>query len=426
MGPSESVPCAQTLSDGQSGFDRRWQRVLDCVRLGAPDRMPIGMTMNYWLARYGGISHRQQTDDYERETQIAEELVAAFEPDYFPSPFVMTTFGPMLDAIDFRQLEWPGHGVGDHQPYQYLDREYMTADEYDDFLFDPTGFYYEKYLPRVAGAFDGMQPLASLTGSVYLGLGFATMAFADESLQAAFDRVRAAGEAARAAVAADIAFAKRMARLETPTGFGLVASAPYDALADFCRGATGMMKDLYRRPEKVLAALDKMATLVARQTLAKASFVHNPLVFIPVHWAADPYMSQKQFRTFWWPSFARMAGELAAGGLIPMPLWQSDCSSRLETLRELEPGSCVHWFDNTDLVRAFEVLDDVAALRGGLTSSMMTTGTPHEIDAAVRELAERVFHRGGRLIFDSGFGIPDETPAENVRAMFAAARAYGG
>lgn len=31
----------------------------------------------------------------------------------------------------------------------------------------------------------------------------------------------------------------------------------------------------------------------------------------------------------------------------------------------------------------------------------------------------------GKLIFDSGFGIPDETPVNNVRVMFAAARRYG-
>lgn len=71
------------------------------------------------------------------------------------------------------------------------------------------------------------------------------------------------------------------------------------------------------------------------------------------------------------------------------------------------------------------MLGDVAALRGGLPSSLLIAGTPSEIDAAVRELVERVFHRGGKLIFDSGFGIPDEAPIENVRAMFEAARTYG-
>jgi uroporphyrinogen-III decarboxylase len=37
-----------------------------------------------------------------------------------------------------------------------------------------------------------------------------------------------------------------------------------------------------------------------------------------------------------------------------------------------------------------------------------------------------VFHKGGKLILDCAFGIPDETPVENVRAMFAAARKYAG
>jgi hypothetical protein len=48
------------------------------------------------------------------------------------------------------------------------------------------------------------------------------------------------------------------------------------------------------------------------------------------------------------------------------------------------------------------------------------------VDAAVRHLAENVFHKGGKLTLDAAFGIPDETPVENVRAMFAAARKYAG
>jgi uroporphyrinogen-III decarboxylase len=36
-----------------------------------------------------------------------------------------------------------------------------------------------------------------------------------------------------------------------------------------------------------------------------------------------------------------------------------------------------------------------------------------------------VFHKGGKLTLDGAFGVPDETPVENVRAMFAAAKKYG-
>lgn len=65
-------------------------------------------------------------------------------------------------------------------------------------------------------------------------------------------------------------------------------------------------------------------------------------------------------------------------------------------------------------------------MRGGLEASTMATGTPADVDAAVREIVETVWNKGGKLILDCGIGIPDETPIDNVRAMFRAARQYAG
>jgi uroporphyrinogen-III decarboxylase len=109
-----------------------------------------------------------------------------------------------------------------------------------------------------------------------------------------------------------------------------------------------------------------------------------------------------------------------------MPLWEADCTKRLEVIRDVPPGKCIYWFERTDMVKAFEVLGDVVALRGNLSPSMMTTGKPEEVDAAVKHLVDNVFNKGGKLILDCAFGIPDETPIENVRAMFSAARKYAG
>jgi hypothetical protein len=36
-----------------------------------------------------------------------------------------------------------------------------------------------------------------------------------------------------------------------------------------------------------------------------------------------------------------------------------------------------------------------------------------------------VFHKGGKLILDAAFGLPDETPVANALAMYRAARKYG-
>jgi uroporphyrinogen-III decarboxylase len=118
-----------------------------------------------------------------------------------------------------------------------------------------------------------------------------------------------------------------------------------------------------------------------------------------------------------------MLGMIDAG-LIPMPLWEADCTKRLEIIRDVPAGKCIYWFERTDMVKAFEVLGEVVALRGNLSASLMTTGTPADIDAEVRRLVEQVYRKGGKLILDAAFGVPDETPVENVRAMFQAARKY--
>jgi uroporphyrinogen-III decarboxylase len=209
-----------------------------------------------------------------------------------------------------------------------------------------------------------------------------------------------------------------------PTAFGTTSIAPYDLIGDYFRGATGMMTDLYRNKDKLLQLLDKAVVFILRQTIAAAKQWNHPIVFIPTHWAPDAFMSPKQFETFWWPTFRKLLIGLIDAGLIPMPLWESDCTKRLEVIRDIPAGKCIYWFERTDMVKAFEVLGDVVALRGNLSPSLLTTGKPEEVDAAVRHLAENVFHKGGKLILDAAFGLPDETPVENVRAMYAAARKY--
>ncbi len=408
-----------------AAYDARWTRIMDCVALKQPDRMPVVLYATFWLAKYGGVSCRELMYDYAQTRAIAERAVLEFEPDAY-SPMVLgTAAGPSLEAIGFKQLQWPGHGVGDNQPFQYLDREYMKADEYDDFIFDPTGYYLHTYLPRVASAFEGFEQLPIFPGLHYFRLVGGMRPFAKPEVRRALEHVVRAAEEIDRFSQHHIDFTARMTTLGFPCSHGSTAIAPYDFIADYFRGATGMMKDLYRNRDKLLALLDKAAVFLLKQAVATARASGNPVVFIPIHWAPDAFMSAKHFETFWWPSFRKLLIGLIDAELIPMPLWEADCTKRLEIIRDVPPGKCIYWFERTDMVRAFEVLGDVVALRGNLSPSMLTTGKPEEVDAAVRHLAENVFHKGGKLILDAAFGLPDETPVENVRAMFDAARKYG-
>ncbi|MGZ8396360.1 MAG: hypothetical protein ACXW3X_07310 [Rhodoplanes sp.] len=97
--------------EAKAAYDARWKRVMDCVALRQPDRMPTTMMATFWLARYGGISYRQLMYDYEKTKEIAERAILEFEPDA-PSPTVLAiASGPSLEAVGYKQLQWPGHGV---------------------------------------------------------------------------------------------------------------------------------------------------------------------------------------------------------------------------------------------------------------------------------------------------------------------------
>ena len=416
---------AQT-PEAKANYDARWQRIMDCVALKQPDRMPVGMHSFFWPATHGGLTFKELMYDYGKAKKACLDVVTEFEPDGVFPLLMGTALGNALEKLDFKQLQWPGHGVGEMQPFQYLDREYMKAEEYDEFLFDPTGFYIHTYLPRVAGAFEGFAKLPDFLGLHYFRLVHGIRPFALPEVRESFDRIVAAAEEVNVMFSHHLDWVQQINAAGYPLFNGVNSVSPYDFIADYFRGATGMMKDLYRHKDKLKQVLDKAAIFLARMTIKNARLSGNPIVFIPTHWAPDAFMSPKQFEEFWWPPFRRMMLELIEADLIPMPMWESDCTKRLEVIKDIPAGKCIYWFERTDMVKAFEVLGDRVALRGNLSPSMLTTGTPQDVDAAVKHLVDKVWNQGGKLILDGAFGIPDETPVANVRAMFDAARKYAG
>jgi hypothetical protein len=396
---------------------------MDCVALKQPDRMPVAFHATFWLAKYGGTSCRELMYDCRKTAELAIAACEEFQPEIcIPATFL--ALGRQLEATDFQQVNWPGHGVADKRPYQYLDREYMTAEEHDEFLFDATGFYFNTYLPRVATVFQGLTPLATLTGSFFFEIACAGGIFQQPQVRQAIEQLTQAGEESVQYMQEWKAFEQGLAARGFPMSSGPSALAPYDIVADFFRGATGMMKDLFRHKDEVLQGLEKVRILHLRKVLASAKLTPSPIVFIPIHWAPDAFMSPKQFETFWWPTFRRLLLDLIEAGLIPMVLWESDRTKPLPTIRDVPAGKCVYWFERTDMVTAFEAPGDVVALRGNISPSVLTTGTPQDVDLAVKHPVDNVWQRGGKLILDDAFGLPDETPVENVRAIFAAARKY--
>ena len=64
--------------------------------------------------------------------------------------------------------------------YQFVEGEYMKAEEYDHFLLDPTDFMIRRFWPRIMGGLSGFQQLPPLHNiiSYYLGISMGFRAFA--------------------------------------------------------------------------------------------------------------------------------------------------------------------------------------------------------------------------------------------------------
>ena len=72
-------------------------------------------------------------------------------------------------------------------------------------------------------------------------------------------------------------------------------NSPYDWIGNYLRGMRGIMLDMYRNPEKLLATVDLFTPLLIENTIQIAAKTGNPRVFMPLHRGAGGFMSKPQF-----------------------------------------------------------------------------------------------------------------------------------
>ena len=155
-------------------FETRLKRVNDVIALKKPDRVPICPTYHLFPARYGGMTYEEAFYDQERWLAAFEKLILDHEPDlYFQPGGGIAADGKAHEILGNRQIKWPGHGVPSHRSFQFVEDEYMKADEYDEFLNDPSDWTVRKYLPRIYSSLEGLGMMPTLTSMLvgYAGAG---------------------------------------------------------------------------------------------------------------------------------------------------------------------------------------------------------------------------------------------------------------
>ena len=406
-------------------YREREKRVLDAIALKKPDRVPVMAIFSFFPAKYSGVTVREIMYDPEKLWKAYWRTMIEFEPDMDQNPFALRYLGPLLETLDFRQLKWPGHGISGNFTYQFVEGEYMMADEYEEFLFDPTDFMIRKYWPRVfgnLGAFQKIPPPRHIV-TYAMGTPFGFAPFNTPEVAASLDTLKKAGEKSMEIASYSASYTLEARKAGFPMQYGGFTQAPFDTLGDYFRGTKGLMLDMYRKPKQVIRACEKLLILMRDMAIGAAAASGNPRIFIPIHKGLDGFMSMEQFHTFFWPTLKDLMVALIDAGLVPCPLWEGDCTSRLSTIGEIPAGRAWYAFEATDIFKAKEILGDRVCIKGNVPLSMMATGTPEDVKGYCKKLID-VVGRDGGYILDAAASL-DNAKAENVRAMFEFTKEYG-
>jgi len=407
-------------------FKEREHRIKDAIQLKVPDRVPIWFQdLSFFPAKYAGIAFEEAMYDDDKLFAAYKKTIVHFEPDmYFNPGHAIHTPGDALETLDCKQVKWPGHGVSPHHTFQYVEGEYMKADEYDAFLDDPSDYTIRTYLPRVIGTFEPIKTLPPIKVFLlgYFGLPVSS-AFVLPEVASAFESFHKGGLAILRHNSAVASFQKEMRDFGFPCSSGAITLAPFDVLSDTLRGMRGLMLDMYRQPDKVLAAIDKILPTITGLAIAATKASGNPGVFIPLHRGADGFMSLKQFETFYWPSLKKLILALIDAGLTPCPFFEGNYTSRLEYLTELPKGRVLGLFDSTDPARAKEILGDTMCISGMMPLSLLQTASPEHIKEYAKKLID-VVGKGGGFIMGPRSAM-DECDPERVKVWVDFTKGYG-
>lgn len=426
-----SAPGIEFVSkEAEEAYQKRARRIADAIQLKKPDRVPFVPMWEYFYATYANVSCRDVIYNIEIAKSAAKKTITELEPDAFQAPLFFGT-GPIYDALDLKQLVWPGHGITLDKGHQFIEAEYMKADEYATLIDDPSDFMMRKYLPRICGnlgAFETFSPFRNLFAyfTIYAGLvGLGT----PEGVEA-MKKLLEAGKASLNYVTFLASFNKEIQELGYPCWSGALAEAPFDGISDTLRGTRGMSLDIYRQPETVKEACEKFVRIFLDMAIATAKINRVPIIFMPLHKGTalsrdgkGGLLSLKQFEEFYWPTLKKVMLGLIDNGFIPNLLIEGDYTSRLEIIKDVPKGKCIYHFENIDLRKAKKILGDRVCIRGSVPIRLLALGTPQEVRDSCRELID-VLGEGGGFIMDASMASEDAKP-ENVRAMIEFTKEYG-
>ncbi|MBL8095181.1 MAG: hypothetical protein JNL73_13505, partial [Anaerolineales bacterium] len=322
---------------------------------------------------------------------------------------------------------WPGGVLAPTQGFQFVEGEYMMADEYDALIADPESYIMHVYTPRVMGSLAGLGFMPSFFGTTELPfVPFMMAGYApppvQQSLQALMEATQATLEwfGASAQVSA-----VTLSQMGLPGTMGGFSKAPFDFLGDSLRGTRAIMMDLFRRPNQVLAAVERLVPMAIQMAVGAANGSGTPFALLPLHKGADGFMSDADFKKFYWPTLKATILGIVKEGVVPCMFVEGGYNSRLDVLAEADlPKGATMWiFDQSDMGAVKAKFGSWACVGGNVPASLFKAGTPQQVGDYVKRLVD-VCAPGGGFFLSPG-AVLDQAKAENMHEYLKVGKEAG-
>ena len=399
------------------------KRYTDAIRLKKTDRVPLFVPIGYFAAKYAGIPCSAAYYDFDAWYSAYEKTLTDFQPDMiFPQPF---TPGKVLEILDPKAIQWPGYNCDPRFGHQAVEIEDMKADEYKTFIDDPSDYLFRTIISRTSKHMKGFANFPKLSDleSGAIALQIMTDAFSNPDIISSIETLLEAGKELNRWKEKQKKFDQMILDMGFPTIYHTAAMPPFDVISNGMRGLKGTVLDMYRQPDKITAACEKILEMTLARQLPPPNENGNIRVFMTNTRGSDQFLSKDQFDRFYWPPFKTLVNSLIDKGGTPCIFFEGDFTSRLEYLLEFPKGKVLARFDSTDIFRAKDVLKGHTCIEGNFPSSLLQTGTTDDVKEHCKKLIDYCRKDGGYILAPRS--STDEVKPENLKTMIEFTNEYG-
>lgn len=372
------------------------ERISAAIRLEKPDRVPIAILATAApFARIAGITN---AEFYSNADRANETIFRVFDEcggwdldlGSLVSSSTLMTKVIMSLALGLR-LQYPGLDLPDDYAYQAHEQEALTVDDYDTIAdVGWVKFMTEDYIFRIIEIQrDELNRILNQVIPIFF---------------------KGKDEWARRGVVT----------MYPPTIF---TCHPFFRLS-LGRSMVRFTEDLYYRPQMVEKALKTMTREFIDTTINGCEMFGNDITLVVEERASCFFYPPRIFERFWWPYTEEIVNALWSKGIVTWFHLDTNWDKNIPYFKRLPRGSCVLALDGTsDIFAAREAMRDHACLCGDVQASLLSLGTPEDVESYCKKLIDEVGDRGG-FILSSGCELPAAIKLENLKAMIRTGKTY--